>query len=585
VDAIDLDEQFVVATPPSERFPIYTRANVIENWPGPVTTLSYTSMGGPLLDKAWKDALVRFGAFDADEFDKDNNIETIGIFYGYPFLNLSVQRVFGVRMPGANPDVMDAAFFGPAAEGVPPYQPDPRDESPEHTAKILKTIEWALSVDHLPEIDKWRDSAARWRSERPDFAQLCDRELYAYAEPFYQKLFLDLLTEHMFIIQVGSIPIGMVYAAAAKLGDPSVANRAISGFGGVDSAAPTYAMWKLSRLVAGSPTLVKEFDAGVDGALERISQLDDPDAQEFVKQFDSFLYEFGSRCSNEYEIAELSWESRPDVPMTFIDRMRLQDDSASPHASTERLKEERKQATAQLLDAVGDDAAARAQLEAGIIAAAVWLPTRDRGKTALIRVLHEARMALQELGRRMTKAGHLQRLGEVTLLKHEEFPSFLDDPAQWKDELVRRRQWVNKLADLEPPFITVGMPPPPSAWRKRTVEDLAPVTPGEVLTGIGACHGTATGTARVIFDPADGGELEPGDILVTPATDPMWTPLFVSAAAVVVDVGAPLSHAAIVSRELGIPCVVSAPHASRRIPNGATITVDGTTGTVTIRSV
>jgi pyruvate,water dikinase len=65
----------------------------------------------------------------------------------------------------------------------------------------------------------------------------------------------------------------------------------------------------------------------------------------------------------------------------------------------------------------------------------------------------------------------------------------------------------------------------------------------------------------------------------------MWTPLFVSAAAVVVDVGAPLSHAAIVSRELGIPCVVSAPHASRRIPNGATITVDGTTGTVTVRSI
>lgn len=583
MDAIDLDEQFVVATVPSERFPIYTRANVIENWPGPVSALSYSSMGGPVLDKAWKDALVRFGAFDADEFD-DDNLETIGVFYGYPFLNLSVQRVFGVRMPGTDPAIMDAAFFGPAAEGVPPYEPDPRDESPEHAEKITGTIRWALSVDHLPEIDGWRDAAARWRSERPDFAPLSDRELYAYAEPFYDKRFLDLLTEHMFIIQVGSIPISMVYAAAAKLDDPSVANRAISGFGGVDSAAPTYAMWDLSRLVAGSPTLVKEFDDGVDGALERIGQLDEPDAREFVKKFDAFLYEYGSRCSNEYEIAELSWESRPDVPMTFVDRMRLQDVSASPYASTERLAAERKQATAQMLDALGDDQAARAQLEAGINAAAVWLPTRERGKTALIRVLHEARMALQEIGRRMTKAGHLQRLGEITMLRHEEFPSFLDDPAQWKDELVRRRQWVDKLSDLEPPFITVGMPPPPSSWRKRTVEDLAAVTPGEVLTGIGACQGTATGTARVIFDPADGGELEPGDILVTPFTDPMWTPLFVSAAAVVVDVGAPLSHAAIVSRELGIPCVVSAPHASRRIPNGATITVDGTTGTVTVRS-
>jgi pyruvate,water dikinase len=185
----------------------------------------------------------------------------------------------------------------------------------------------------------------------------------------------------------------------------------------------------------------------------------------------------------------------------------------------------------------------------------------------------------------MVAAGHLERPGEFTLLKHEEFPAFLDDPAAWRDELIRRRRWLTELAELNPPFITVGMPAPPSTWRKRGVESLQPVTPGEVLTGIGACAGSATGTARVITDPADGRDVQPGDVLVAPWTDPMWTPLFVSAAAVVVDVGAPLSHAAIVSRELGIPCVVSAPHASRRIPDGATITVDGSAGTVTVRSV
>jgi pyruvate,water dikinase len=584
MDTINLDEQFVVATAPSKRFPIYTRANVGENWPGPVTTLSYTTMGGPLLEAAWRAALVRFGAFDADEFDSGNQ-EMIGVFYGYPYLNLSVQRVFGVRMPGADPAVMDAAFFGPAAEGVPPYEANPRDESPEHTARIMKTIEWALSADCIPEIDKWRDDVAQWRRERPDFTQLSDRKLYEYAEPFFTQRFLDLLTEHMYIIQVSSVPIGMIYTIANQLGEPSLANRAMSGFGDVDSAAPTYVMWDLSRLVAGSATLTKEFEAGVDGALDRIRALDDADARTFTEQFDSFLYKYGSRCSNEYELAELSWESRPDVPMTFIDRMRLQDEGASPRTSNERLKADREKVTAQMLEAIGDNAEARQQLELGLRAASVFLPARERTKTALIRLLHEARMALQELGRRMVKAGHLERQGEFTLLKHEEFPAFLDDPPQWKDELIRRRRWIDALGQLEPPFITIGMPSPPSTWRERKVEDLPSVTPGEVFAGIGACPGSATGTARVIHDPADGGELEPGDVLVAPATDPMWTPLFVSAAAVVVDVGAPLSHAAIVSRELGIPCVVSAPHASRRIPNGATITVDGTTGTVTVRSV
>ena len=76
--------------------------------------------------------------------------------------------------------------------------------------------------------------------------------------------------------------------------------------------------------------------------------------------------------------------------------------------------------------------------------------------------------------------------------------------------------------------------------------------------------------------------LEPGDILVAPITDPSWTPLFVPAGAVVVDVGAPLSHAIIVSRELGIPCVVSATGATQKIPDGAQITVDGATGVVTV---
>jgi pyruvate,water dikinase len=86
----------------------------------------------------------------------------------------------------------------------------------------------------------------------------------------------------------------------------------------------------------------------------------------------------------------------------------------------------------------------------------------------------------------------------------------------------------------------------------------------------------------VVLDPFDPRGLEPGDVLVAPVTDPAWTPLFVPAAAVVVDVGAQITHAVIVSRELGIPCVVSVTGATRKIPDGAMVTVDGTNGTVTL---
>ena len=104
-------------------------------------------------------------------------------------------------------------------------------------------------------------------------------------------------------------------------------------------------------------------------------------------------------------------------------------------------------------------------------------------------------------------------------------------------------------------------------------------TPSPACPG---CPGVAEGRARVILDSHDPTALEPGDVLVAPITDPSWTPLFVPACAVVVDVGALQSHAIIVSRELGIPCVVSVTGATKAIPDGARVRVDGSTGTVTV---
>src|SRR5581483_9970744 len=129
-------------------------------------------------------------------------------------------------------------------------------------------------------------------------------------------------------------------------------------------------------------------------------------------------------------------------------------------------------------------------------------------------------------------------------------------------------------AGLQEPFVFAGTQPDPPTWPRRGETEVAPVAVGDVLTGFPGCPGQATGIARVILDPLDPTALDAGDILVAPITDPSWTPLFVSAAGVVVDVGAAQSHAMIVSRELGIPCVPSVTNATRRIPDGATVLVN-----------
>jgi pyruvate,water dikinase len=109
-------------------------------------------------------------------------------------------------------------------------------------------------------------------------------------------------------------------------------------------------------------------------------------------------------------------------------------------------------------------------------------------------------------------------------------------------------------------------------------KDAAP-TGDRVLRGIGVSPGQATAPVQVVTDPYAPG-LEPGEVLVAHTTDPAWTPLFLTASAVVIDLGGPLSHGAVIARELGIPCVINVKHASTQLASGEVVTVDGTAGEV-----
>ncbi|MEV6894481.1 MULTISPECIES: PEP/pyruvate-binding domain-containing protein [Kribbella] len=125
-------------------------------------------------------------------------------------------------------------------------------------------------------------------------------------------------------------------------------------------------------------------------------------------------------------------------------------------------------------------------------------------------------------------------------------------------------------------------PPAPPAPRTPPVPPVPLVLPA--LSGTPASRGVASGPARVVRGPGDFASVRPGDVLVCPQTDPAWTPLLSIAAGVVTETGGVLSHAAIVARERGIPAVVAVPHATERIPTGAGITIDGSTGAVQLTS-
>ena len=570
---------YVTDTDLSARFPIYTRANVGEVFPDPVTPLSGDSVLW-YAELGWRQALDRIGAMELAEFPADQFCQ-LGVVGGYCYLNASLIRLFGERAPGLSWQAMDAAFFG-AQPGIPDYVEMPGDVRPDLTERIGVTFGWVFQqtcLDDLIEFIVDRKETKAIAAGRPDLAAMTDHQLwerFLELAPRHQLLF----SHHIFASNMATVPLGVISGVATAVGRPDLILPILSGMGEVDSAAPSQALWDLGRLVRRSPSLNEAFDGGVAGLLSRIQG--NPLAHEFLATFAAFVTEYGSRGPNEWEPRSPTWETRPELALSAIERMRLAPDSASPDLQNALRAAEREAASAELLAMVAGDEAMCGQLAAAIACSKAWLPGRERTKTNNIRLIHEMRMPMRELGRRMVARGVFDEVEDFGFILMREYDSFLSDPASFTTTVRTRRVEYQRLLELDPSFLFVGSDGGPSTWQRRDAAGAEKLGIGDTLMGMAGCPGIAEGRARVVLDSNDPMALEVGDILVAPITDPSWTPLFVPAAAVVVDVGAPLSHAIIVSRELGIPCVVSATGATRHIPDGALVRVNGGTGEVTI---
>ena len=575
----ELPDRWITDWDASPRWPHYTRANAGEVLPTPVSPLGWTFVWERGILLGWRDGYVRMGLYEADEWDPDRP-EVAGTFGGYFYVNLANVRMQGIRNPAVTVEQLDLAFFGDHPD-VPPYTAHPDDEKPHLTEGILAHIGWVSTTHEWPELLEDRETVGQLRSSRPDLTQLSDAELVERAREV-QPLLVHLFDQHTVTSSSSGMPPGMLFAVGEAIGDPSIPMRLLAGIGDVDSAEPSYALWDLSRAIRGSAELTADFDAGLEGLAERLASSDSEDVVDFLRMWNEFLAEFGSRGPNEWEIYAESWETMPSIALAALDRIRIQDDAESPRIRNQAKADERIALTEEVRATVADNEELSGLLETALVAANM-LAWRERTKTNIIKAVHEVRMAFRELGRRMVERGVIEDPQEILMLLDAELDGFLADPGSFSGILAERLTSYQQLYELEPPFIIAdGNVAPLSEWPHVGEANVETATTGEVIQGVPGCPGTVTGRARIITDPADPRGLEPGDIMVAPLTDPAWTPLFMAADGVVVNVGGQISHAIIVSRELGLPCVVSATDATTRIPDGATIEVDGTTGTVAL---
>ncbi len=349
--------------------------------------------------QGWRDLFVQGFGMDEDELDR-RRAEAIGIFGGYAYLGAALFRVWAGRTPGMKPTTIDELYFGDHPD-VPPYVAEAWHTNPRTTERMAAWLQWATLELDQSALEADREESLRVRLARPDFSGFSDDAVLGYLLSF-RPLFRRMFHQHINQSAAASIGPGILGQICTALGHPEWAMRLISGLGGVDSANAVYAMWDLSRDVRRSAAVSALFDTGVDGLLERARASDEAEVAAFVDAFDVVLAAYGSRGPNEWELASPVWEVNPAGALAAIDRMRLAGDAASPTDENEARQAQRLALAAEVHDLLSSAPDTLAAFEVGRRSAATFIPGRERSKTTIIRVLHEARLAAIELGRRFS---------------------------------------------------------------------------------------------------------------------------------------------------------------------------------------
>jgi rifampicin phosphotransferase len=565
-----------VESTPSSRFPLYTRGNVGEVFPNVVSPLT-ASLFWNTVDQVFIDTYLEFGALSASEVS-EGQAPVSGFFSGYVYLNLSAGRLVGVRTPGVSAKDIDAQMYG--TYGAPPYQRQPGDRSLKASFSLMRSALKLLKAPPLDGLAEVRRASDAFIASLPDLQTATDAELFAAIDTFQTPYYADFrnLSTKSAVATSGRVMIERALGSKRK-GDPSsLANRLTAGVGTIDSAELAIRLWDLGRLVAADASLTAEFERGVPGVVDRLRAV--PAGARFITEFDRFIADHGHRCADEYEMAVPSWSTDPGPALAAIERLRLAPEDRSPHLARQRAQADRKAAEREAFTRASFPV--RPLLRKGIRVARAGAEARERAKDLFVRDMSAMRLVLAELLGRARDRGGPAALRDGFLVTATELADYVRDPVPFLAIIAERAEIREYLQARVPPFWFDSRVPDPSTWELKPIAATATTTATGKLTGLGVCNGVATGPARVVFDPNDPRGLEPGDVLVVPFTDPAWTPLFLGACAVVVDIGAQMSHAAIIARELGIPAVVSVSGASSTIADGTMLRVDGDRGEVTI---
>jgi pyruvate,water dikinase len=369
------------------------------------------------------------------------------------------------------------------------------------------------------------------------------------------------------------------------LGDeagPLVA-RMLQGFENATTTADK-ALNALVEMAAANPPMASALKAG---RLDQIGSMEG--GQEFLSAVHDYTQRYGWREESWYMAHLPVWAEDDALALRMIGRY-LEDPSRAPGAAMARTEAVREHALREVEEKLSPEQLGRFRelFEASKDHVAI---SEDRAFWQL-EICGSVRPPMVALGRKLAARGVIDEPNDVFHLTLDQVNKAARNPAADFRETVRAsKAEMERVRRLTPPTF-IGVPPSVS----KAPPDLQAVMKhlrgyGVVLSedtrrinGVAASKGRVTARARVLFGLEESSRLQPGEIIVCRTTAPPWTSLFSIAGAVVSDGGGLLSHTAICAREYGIPAVVATQVATKQIPDGALITVDGDQGFVLIES-
>jgi phosphohistidine swiveling domain-containing protein len=394
--------------------------------------------------------------------------------------------------------------------------------------------------------------------------------------------------ERILTREFASIAMGIVPLAGAGFAMLGVAVRLLRGRtrpGEVSAAVRSLpdnvttemdmALWRLATRMRQDPASAALLrDAPPGELVERLRAGTLPaTADEGLRDF---LAVYGHRAVAEIDIGLPRWSEDPSYILGVLaNYLRLTDFSSAPDVQFDRGAREAEATVEELAGRLGGVRGRVVRFALGRARALMGL--RETPKFYLVTMLAAARSELAAVGRELYGRGLLDAPDDVFFLDLRTVRDAVAGADLRGMVTARREDYERELRRRHVPRVLLSDGTEPEALAGAA----AAAGTSRALTGTPASAGAVTAGARVVLDPL-GVRLEPGEILVCPSTDPGWTPLFLTAGGLVMEMGGANSHGAVVAREYGIPAVVGVAHATERIVTGTTITVDGTSGTVSI---